>query len=176
MQSRQSRIRWTDEGGQKQFLASFRRRLGHVVVLPKRVVFVVTYSATKPLTPAPGLSPADEMGLMKLLDGRYHYPIIAPATLANMVSAERFGGEPTPFEPYSVLESTRPETAQILFEVSAREITGLRKTRKTNPVFDNCIEGIELVVGDQNISIPAVVQRDEAFRSIVAVSPRRWAI
>ena len=176
VQSRQSRIRWTDEGGQKQFLASFRRRLGHVVVLPKRVVFVVTYSATKPLTPAPGLSPADEMGLMKLLDGRYHYPIIAPATLANMVSAERFGGEPTPFEPYSVLESTRPETAQILFEVSAREITGLRKTRKTNPVFDNCIEGIELVVGDQNISIPAVVQRDEAFRSIVAVSPRRWAI
>lgn len=167
------RIRWTDEK-QTQFLAVHRRRLGHLVVLPTRVVFVLTHSAIKPIAPVSDMTPAEESMLTKILDGRYYYPIIAPSVLEDMVSAEQQGGPLTPFDPFTVLGSTKPESAQVLFDIPVSNISGLRKTRKSTPVLDNCVEGIEILTSEQSFALPAVLQRDLAFQTIVELAPRRW--
>ena len=167
------RIRWTDEK-QTQFLAVHRRRLGHLVVLPTRVVFVLTHSAIKPIVAASDMTPAEESMLTKILDGRYYYPIIAPSVLEDLVSVEQQGGPLTPFEPFTVLGSTNPVTAQVLFDIPVSNISGLRKTRKSTPVLDNCVEGIEILTGEQSFALPAVLQRDLAFQTIVELAPRRW--
>ena len=50
----------------------------------------------------------------------------------------------------------------------------MRKTRKSTPVLDNCVEGIEILTGEQSFALPAVLQRDLAFQTIVELAPRRW--
>lgn len=159
------------------FLAVFRKRVGHLVVLPHRVVFQQTHSPVRPLTRPAGLTDEEEARLTKTVDGREYYPLVSSTALSEMLREEMSGGALTAFERApAVASSLVPTPWHVLFAIEAPQITGLKKTRKNTPLLDGCTEGIELVVRDgQSVTVPVVVRRDEAFRLILGLQPQRWA-
>ncbi|WFD29260.1 hypothetical protein MSPP1_000267 [Malassezia sp. CBS 17886] len=180
-----SSIRWMDRehappaqprGRGGIYLAVHRKRVGHLVVLPRRIVFQLSYTTIKPPAPPYGLTDGDVQQLSHVVDGRLYYPAIAPAAIAELVRPEMEGGSMTPFEPAgTVLSSIAPSPSMILFDLDAHRVTGLKKTRKNTPLLAQCPEGLEIVVaGEKSMALPAVVNRDDAFQRIVGIDPRKW--
>lgn len=151
-----------------------RKRLGHLLVLPTRIVFQLTYATTKPADPVVGLSAAEAIALTRVVDGRVFHPTIAPSHIAEHVQSEMQGGPPAHFEaPHA--GSASPMAA--LFDVPLSRVTGLKKLRKSSPVLDGCPEGLEIVLepSERTLGLPALMQRDDAFRRIMSLDPQKWA-
>lgn len=153
-----------------------RKRVGHLVVLPTRLVFQLTHSTIKPMTTPVGMSSYEFARLTKTVDGRTFYPLIAPEAIRAMVQAEMQGTGYTPFESYSVMASVMPEPHRIMFDAPFALVSGIKKTRKNTPVLDHCPEGLEIVLADspKGLTLPAVLDRDRAFQHILAQDPDKW--
>lgn len=159
------------------YLAVFRKRLGHMIVLPTRVVFLMTYGPHRRTTPPPGLSLEEEEDLVHTVHGRPFYPMLAPDEIVAMVEDEMAGRGQTEFEIAAVPLARMPQRYDILFEVPIERIRGLKKLRKSTPVLEECTEGLEMVLGEheRGIGLPAVIDRDLACQRILALGPQRWA-
>lgn len=159
------------------YLAVFRKRLGHMIVLPTRVVFLMTYGPHRRTTPPPGLSLEEEEDLVHTVHGRPFYPMLSPDEIVAMVEDEMAGRGQTEFEIAAVPLARMPQRYDILFEVPIERIRGLKKLRKSTPVLEECTEGLEMVLGEheRGIGLPAVIDRDLACQRILALGPQRWA-
>ena len=159
------------------YLAVFRKRLGHMIVLPTRVVFLMTYGPHRRTTPPPGLSVEEEEDLVRSVHGRPFYPMLAPDEIVAMVEDEMAGRGQTEFTIAAVPLARIPQRYDILFEVPIERIRGLKKLRKSTPVLEECTEGLEMVLGEheRGIGLPAVIDRDLACQRILALGPQRWA-
>lgn len=160
------------------YLAVFRKRLGHMIVLPTRVVFLMTYGPHRRSTPPPGLSVEEEENLVRTVNGRPFYPMLAPDEIVAMVEDEMAGRGQTEFDIAAVPLARMPQRHDILFEVPIERIRGLKKLRKSTPMLEECTEGLEMVLGEneRGIGLPAVIDRDSACQRILALGPQRWAI
>ncbi|WFD17958.1 hypothetical protein MCAP1_000169 [Malassezia caprae] len=76
-----------DEG---VFLAVYRKRLGHLLVLPTRVAFLLSYSPRQPES-VPGLTSSQVVSHSRTVDGRVFYPTIAPRSIPALVRDEMQG-------------------------------------------------------------------------------------
>ncbi|WFC98598.1 hypothetical protein MYAM1_001328 [Malassezia yamatoensis] len=181
----QREIRWFDDATEANcmystltpvYLAVHRKRVGHLLVLPTRVVFQLTHSTIKPLRTPHGMTESEFAKLTKEVDGRTFYPSISPRSIRDMVRAEMQKEAKTPFEAYSVMASVIPEPNRIMFEADIRHISTVKRTRKNTPVMDDCVEGLEITLDDQpkGLTLPAVIARDEAFQQILALDPTKW--
>ncbi|WFC93596.1 hypothetical protein MBRA1_000217 [Malassezia brasiliensis] len=170
-------IRWFDDAGEPNiYLAVYRKRVGHLVVLPTRIVFQLTHSTIKPMRLPPNLSDIEAARLTKEVDGRIFYPLISPRDVREMVRAEAQGQGRTPFEAYSVMSAVIPEPNRVMFDAPLEQIATIKRTRKNTPVLDTCAEGLEIVLQGQpkGLTLPAVVDRDQAFQRILALDPSKW--
>ena len=170
-------IRWFDDAGEPNiYLAVHRKRVGHLVVLPTRIVFQLTHSTIKPMRLPPNMSDVEAARLTKEVDGRTFYPLISPRDVREMVRAEAQGQERTPFEAYSVMSAMIPEPDRVMFDAPLEQIATIKRTRKNTPVLDTCAEGLEIVLHGQpkGLTLPAVVDRDQAFQRILALDPAKW--
>lgn len=170
-------IRWfDDEEAPSMYLAVHRKRVGHLLVLPTRLVFQLTHSTIKPLRTPAGMTDLDAARLTKVVDGRVFYPLISLHGIREMIQAEMQGREMTPFEAYSVMASVMPEPNRAMFEAPLDRIVTVKRTRKNTPVIDQCAEGIEIVLSDSSkgLTLPAVFDRDRAFQRILALDPNKW--
>ncbi|WFD42686.1 hypothetical protein MPSI1_001334 [Malassezia psittaci] len=183
--TQQREIRWFDDATEPNsmyftltsvYLAVHRKRVGHLLVLPTRVVFQLTHSTIKPLRTPHGMTESEFAKLTKVVDGRTFYPSISPRSIRDMVRAEMQNEAKTPFEAYSVMASVMPEPNRIMFEADIRRISTVKRTRKNTPVMDDCAEGLEISLVDQpkGLTLPAVIARDEAFQRILALDPTKW--
>lgn len=160
-----------DEG---VYLAVHRKRLGHLLVLPTRVAFLLSYSPRQPES-VPGLTPSQVVSFSRTVDGRVFYPTIAPRSIPALVRNEMRGRGRTPLPPASGAAPRQPAVA-VLFDVPVAHVTGLKKLRKTLPLLDECHEGLELVLATgPSLSMPAVVGRDAAFERVLSLDPSRWS-
>ena len=170
-------IRWFDDAGEPNvYLAVHRKRVGHLVVLPTRIVFQLTHSTIKPMRLPPNLSDVEAARLTKEVDGRTFYPLISPRDVREMVRAEAQGQGRTPFEAYSVMSAVIPEPNRVMFDAPLEQIATIKRTRKNTTVLDTCAEGLEIVLHGQpkGLTLPAVVDRDQAFQRILALDPAKW--
>ena len=160
------------------YLAVFRKRLGHMIVLPTRVVFLMTYGPHRRATPPPGLSAEEEEDLIRTVNGRPFYPMLAPDEIVAMVEDEMAGRGQTEFDIAAVPLARMPQQYDILFEVPIERIRGLKKLRKSTPMLEDCTEGLEMVLGEneRGIGLPAVIDRDSACQRILALGPQRWVM
>lgn len=158
-------------------LAVFRKRLGHLIVLPTRVVFLLSYTPHRLPETAQGLTSDEEDELTHAVDGRLFYPMMSPTLIKDMVELEMDGQGLTDFQIASVPLARVPKQNDILFEVPVSQITGLKKLRKSTPILENCTEGLEIVLSEseKGLSLPAVIDRDLAFQRILTLDPQRWA-
>jgi hypothetical protein len=148
-----------------------------MIVLPTRVVFLMTYGPHRRTTPPPGLSVEEEEDLVRSVHGRPFYPMLAPDEIVAMVEDEMAGRGQTEFTIAAVPLARIPQRYDILFEVPIERIRGLKKLRKSTPVLEECTEGLEMVLGEheRGIGLPAVIDRDLACQRILALGPQRWA-
>ncbi|WFD21908.1 hypothetical protein MEQU1_000567 [Malassezia equina] len=161
-----------DEG---VYLAVHRKRLGHLLVLPTRVVFLLSYAPRQPDS-VPGLTTSQALSLSRTVDGRLFYPTIAPRTIMAMVRDEMHGQGRTSFLLASGSLPRQPMPNHVLFDVPMAQVTGLKKLRKAMPMLDDCHEGLELVLASSpGLSMPAIVGRDAAFKRVLSLDPSRWA-
>ena len=152
------------------YLAVHRRRLGHLLVLPTRVAFLLSYSPRRPES-VPGLTASQVLSLSRTVDGRVFYPTMTPRGITAVVRDEMRGRGRASLVP----ASGTPRPNQVLFDVPIAQVTGLKKLRKTLPLLDECHEGLELVLASgPGLSMPAVVGRDAAFERVLSVDPARW--
>lgn len=164
-----------DPDSSGMYLAVHRKRLGHLLVLPTRLVFVLSYGPKRPPEPGRGLSDAQVDALTEEVEGREFFPVVAPDALRDMVRDEMLGRGRTPFEPAPVPLARIPSVYHVLFDVPLEHITTLKKLRKNPPVLRQCMEGLEFVLHDaKSIGLPAVVGRDAAFQRVMALTPDKW--
>lgn len=157
-------------------LAVFRKRLGHLIVLPTRVVFLLSYGPHRRTEPPSGLTREEEERLIHSVDGRMFFPMMAPIDILTMIEQEMDGHGFTDFEIAAVPLARMPKPNDILFEVPSERIVGLKKLRKSTPVLNQCTEGLEIVLSEneRGIGMPAVMDRDLAFQRILALTPHGW--
>ncbi|WFD25629.1 hypothetical protein MNAN1_000592 [Malassezia nana] len=128
------------------YLAVYRKRLGHLLVLPTRIAFLLSYSPRQPDT-VPGLTTSQILSLSRMVDGRMFYPTMAPRAVMALVRDEMQGRGLATLVPARVPPSRSPAPNEVLFEVPLSHVTGLKKLRKALPLLDDCHEGLELVLG-----------------------------
>lgn len=159
------------------FLAVYRKRLGHLLVFPTRIVFLLSYGPKRPLAPGPGLTETDLDTLSHLVEGRPFYPIQSPSSIAAMVKQEMMGTGRTSLTMAPVPLARIPSLDHILFDVPMDDVVSIKKLRKTPPVLEHCAEGMELVLAhnEKSVGLPAVLGRDAAFRRVLALQPDKWA-
>ncbi|PKI85812.1 hypothetical protein MVES1_000565 [Malassezia vespertilionis] len=174
----QPTIRWVDQAeGPYFYLAVHRKRVGHLIVFPSRIVFQLSHSNTKPLSRPAGLSELEEKQMTKEVAGRTFYPLISTSNNAAFVDAEMRNQGTTAFESFSVMASMMPAPHKIMFDVPIDSLSGLKKTRKNTPLMDRIPEGLEILTdnGARSLTIPVVHNRDAAFRRILSLGPQRWS-